>query len=356
MSNSVVLIPMTGEKARTCVNTINQNFNNNRFLLLDLYEREGWKALGYDSWRECVKAEFLQSQSHLYELLGAAKVERNLSAMAEIGTIPERQLRPLTSFDSQTQRDIWNRAKETAPEGKITASHIEQVSREFKNNQEEIVFESFDEWANNPNPPYEVEEEEGKLQEPGIKKAPALVPLQSQSMKLLTRSENDSWRTPAHYIEAAREVLNGIDLDPASSEIANQTVKAMSYFTKEDDGLAQPWIAGTVWINPPYGKTNNMSNQGLFAQKLVDEYEAGNVGEGIILVNHYHGYNWFAPLDPFPFCRVNHRISFVNPETNLEGDEAKASSVFVYVGKDPRKFYRVFKQFGRCGQLSDEWD
>jgi phage N-6-adenine-methyltransferase len=174
-------------------------------------------------------------------------------------------------------------------------------------------------------------------------------------MTLLTSSQNDSWRTPPRYIEAAREVLNGIDLDPASSDIANETVKAMSYFTKEDDGLAQPWIAGTVWINPPYGKTNNLSNQGLFAHKLIAEHISGNVGEGIILVNIYSGYGWFAPLRTLPMCLVDHRISFIDPATDEEGDEAKASSVFIYVGKDPRKFYQVFKQFGPCGQFSYDW-
>ena len=42
--------------------------------------------------------------------------------------------------------------------------------------------------------------------------------------------------TPDDYVEAARCVLGGIDLDPASSAQANQTVRAGRYYTKEDDG------------------------------------------------------------------------------------------------------------------------
>lgn len=69
------------------------------------------------------------------------------------------------------------------------------------------------------------------------------------------------WYTPQRYIEAAREVLGGIDLDPASSALANETVKAARYFTIDDDGLSKTWRNGgggywmqgmaqsTIWHN-----------------------------------------------------------------------------------------------------------
>jgi hypothetical protein len=60
---------------------------------------------------------------------------------------------------------------------------------------------------------------------------------------------NDEWFTPAKYIAAARAVLGGIDLDPASNAIAQATVRAGRYYSKDDDGLAQPWH-GRVWLNP----------------------------------------------------------------------------------------------------------
>ena len=44
------------------------------------------------------------------------------------------------------------------------------------------------------------------------------------------RDSND-WHTPTRYIEAARQVLGRIDLDPFSSEIANQTVRADRFLT-----------------------------------------------------------------------------------------------------------------------------
>lgn len=56
--------------------------------------------------------------------------------------------------------------------------------------------------------------------------------------------------TPVEYIEAARYVLGRIDLDPASCARANETVRASTYYTKEDDGLTQTWF-GNVYLNPP---------------------------------------------------------------------------------------------------------
>jgi hypothetical protein len=171
---------------------------------------------------------------------------------------------------------------------------------------------------------------------------------QSQAMQLLASSNRDDWRTPTKYIESVRQVLGAIDLDPASSDDANQVVKAFNYFDKELDGLAQLWY-GRLFCNPPYGKTSDgKSMQGQFAAKLVEEYESGNVEQAILLVNLYYGYDWFGPLRDRPMCLVDHRIAFTNADTGEEGDEAKASSVFVYFGKNPTRFYTIFSQFGYC--------
>jgi hypothetical protein len=125
--SDIMQIEMTAEEARICIDNINTNLRNTRALLLDLYERQGWKALGYESWRACVTGEFKEKQTYLYYQLAAARAEKNLSTIVEtpIGTIREAHLRPLASLPPDQQREAYQKALETAPEGKITAKHME---------------------------------------------------------------------------------------------------------------------------------------------------------------------------------------------------------------------------------------
>lgn len=94
-------------------------------------------------------------------------------------------------------------------------------------------------------------------------------------------SGNDEWYTPAQFIEAARVVMGSIDVDPASSEIANQTVKAKTFYTSETNGLDKPW-QGNVWLNPPYSQPL----LGQFLDALLEKLESGEVGHAIVLLNN----------------------------------------------------------------------
>jgi len=78
-SRAFTALPMSRDEARQCVARIAHHLEEARALLLELYEREGWRALGYDSWRACVTAEFAESQATLYRQLTAARIERTIS-------------------------------------------------------------------------------------------------------------------------------------------------------------------------------------------------------------------------------------------------------------------------------------
>jgi hypothetical protein len=154
--------------------------------------------------------------------------------------------------------------------------------------------------------------------------------------RLLRGSQSVECYTPAKYVNAARRVLGTIDLDPASCELANRTVRATRYFTKEQDGLAQTWH-GRVFMNSPY-----LGGAGPFVTKLVAEYRAGNVTAAIALVSgRDFDARWFQSLFDYVLCFTDHRIRFYGDKSNPE-----TGSVFAYLGPDPDAFEREFAQFG----------
>ncbi len=175
-----------------------------------------------------------------------------------------------------------------------------------------------------------------------------MVALMKHDNHIAPPQKNNEWYTPARYIEAARLVMGGIDLDPASSDVANQTVKAARYYTKEDNGLAQVWY-GRIWLNPPYGRTGNESNIGTFTRRLVAEYRAGNVEQAILLSTTKTDTRWFGLLWDYPICFNDHLIFFVgntpSPRYNKKYCHIHGT-IFVYFGKNEHKFIDTFSQFG----------
>jgi DNA N-6-adenine-methyltransferase Dam len=157
-------------------------------------------------------------------------------------------------------------------------------------------------------------------------------------------SASVEWYTPARYLEGVRQVLDKIDLDPASSTEANAVVRASKIFTKDDDGLQQAWF-GRVFMNPPYGRTDDGKGSlaGAFCRNA--EYKCGNVEACIILVNSLHSQSWQAPLYDYAFCLVDHRIHFISAD-GQENASPTYQNVFVYVGHDVLKFAKVFARFG----------
>lgn len=69
-------------------------------------------------------------QSRAYQLMDAAEVVHDLKS-STIVELPanEAQARPLTSIETpEERREVWKEAVETAPEGKVTAAHVQAVA------------------------------------------------------------------------------------------------------------------------------------------------------------------------------------------------------------------------------------
>lgn len=153
---------------------------------------------------------------------------------------------------------------------------------------------------------------------------------------------NNEWYTPGWIIDLAKEVLGRIDLDPASNNIANMTVLAHDFYTKETDGLKCPWN-GQVWCNPPYSPALIKK----FTAKFLEEYESGNMKEGIILTNSGTDTLWNIPLAKGVQAYTLGRISFLMPDGSEKGKGSRGS-VFTYFGPNKDKFIEVFTRNNFC--------
>ena len=151
----------------------------------------------------------------------------------------------------------------------------------------------------------------------------------------------NEWYTPSEFIEAAREVMGNIDLDPASSAMANETVKADTYYTVEDDGLSQVWF-GNVWMNPPYS-TDCLSK---FVDKLI--YELPHIDQACVLVNNATETEWFWKLISAASCVCfpRRRIQFSMPDGKT-GSPLQGQAV-IYIGQSWERFAEIFKGKGWC--------
>jgi len=158
------------------------------------------------------------------------------------------------------------------------------------------------------------------------------------------RSTSNEWYTPVEYVNAAREVMAGITLDPASCEYANKVVRAAMYYDIDTNGLLQPW-EGSVFLHPPYGLDDNGdSNVATWVAKLISEFNGGKVKEAILLVNATPERKWFQPLWQYPVCFTDHRIQFYN--ANGQSNQPTQGNAFVYLGPHKLTFAAIFAEFG----------
>jgi phage N-6-adenine-methyltransferase len=79
-------------------------------------------------------------------------------------------------------------------------------------------------------------------------------------------SASDDWPTPQDFFDRMNALHGPLELDVCASP---ENAKCPRYYTREDDGLAQPWT-GRCWMNPPYGRTI-----GLWMRKAYEESQRG---------------------------------------------------------------------------------
>lgn len=124
----------------------------------------------------------------------------------------------------------------------------------------------------------------------------------------LFSSDKDDWETPQDFFEKLDNEFN-FDLDPCCSKL---TAKCQKFFTKEDDGLFQPWF-GTVYMNPPYGR--QIVN---WIKKASEESQKGCVV--VCLVPARTDTRWWHD-----YCMKSSEIRLLNRRLTFAGADNKST-------------------------------
>lgn len=174
---------------------------------------------------------------------------------------------------------------------------------------------------------------------------------QKQKPHVTQNTGNNEWYTPLWLLKSVRNAMGGtIELDPASSEIANSLVQAAQYYTVEDDGLLHSWHCKTLFLNPPYSR----GLVGKFTEKLRFEVESGNVGEAILLTNNSTETKWFQHVAERAdaICLIDGRVKFWQPDTE-ELNSPLQGQVLMYFtnGNVPVDTENFAKEFSMWGQV-----
>ena len=88
----------------------------------------------------------------------------------------------------------------------------------------------------------------------------------ADTLKVHFSSATPEWATPQDFFDRLNEEFGPFDLDPCCTM---ENRKCPRYYTREVDGLKQPWH-GRVFVNPPYGRTI-----GAWMKKAFKESNAG---------------------------------------------------------------------------------
>ncbi len=171
--------------------------------------------------------------------------------------------------------------------------------------------------------------------------------------------------TPPEIVEAARRVMGGIDLDPASSRLANMRIKASKIFTRHSNGLKRQW-KGRVWMNHPFHAGwkactaqcrrkscvtrghhihRDIPGNADWINKLEAEFVAGRTTEALCITFASTSEAWFRPLLLRPQCYFIGRVGYLSPTGEVLPGATKGS-VVTYFGTNVERFRLEFSSLG----------
>ena len=250
----------------------------------------------------------------------------------------ETDKKPITETQNQTAPEMLKKeiAKETEPIQKHNTR--KEIAKELGWGEGKVARAEYvkknspENWEKAKSGDYSISKayEETKKEEGKVK-----------NVHVSNNSGNNEWYTPSEFIEIARKAMGKIETDPASSKKANEIVKADIFYTIDDNGLEKEWN-GNVWLNPPYAQP--LITQ--FTEKFVEEFEKGNITQGMVLVNNATETNWFQNLAKK--CKaiwfIKSRIKYFNESGNQTNSPLQGQCI-LYFGEKKDIFDEIVNGF-----------
>mgnify|MGYP003132344021 FL=1 len=184
------------------------------------------------------------------------------------------------------------------------------------------------------------------------------------------RKEDIELITNYDLIASAHALLEGIDLDVASSKIANKYVEADNYFTPLDDGLnSQSWF-GKVYLFPPRGayfwdKKNDKwkmtrassptltSSHAVWFRRLYNAWLSQEIKQGLYFTNCPDMIRYEQKIFDFPICILKTAPSLLkNTSTGIHNHKT-CTSFLVYLPpihnptESTERFIEIYSEKGR---------
>jgi hypothetical protein len=72
------------------------------------------------------------SRFYAHRLIDGAETAENLLPIGNVQPTTESQVRPLAGLEPEQQREAWDAAVKSAPDGKVTAAHVSRVAEVIK--------------------------------------------------------------------------------------------------------------------------------------------------------------------------------------------------------------------------------
>ena len=150
-----------------------------------------------------------------------------------------------------------------------------------------------------------------------------------------------TWETPqAFFDELNREFRFTLDVAALPG-----TAKCERFFTQEDDALLQSWDGETFWMNPPYGRGQNVYQ---WVKKAYESAQKG--GTGVCLLPVSTDTKWFHD-----FCLKAYEIRFVRDRLwfSLNGTAQRANHAsMVVIFKRQKVYPPILKQIENFRETS----